>query len=371
MTTEPKTTNDGLIKSQPVTNDDLYRRSSQYRLWSFTAAGLEAKKEATNKQGRRKVAQRFDEAHKRLALEHAELFAKHPQELSRESQVEYITLEEETSFFTYYMRQILKLLDSLHMPSQVKTTAVLLFRKFYLENSVMEYHPKNVLFTCIFLAAKLENCFMKLDAFVKSLQKSNPKLKEQDIVDLEFEILSSLKFTLMVHHPFRPLYGFFLDFQEVLLHGDSPVSDISIDTIGSMYDRGKKWLSELALLTDVQFLYTPPQIALASLYVCKASLVEEYLRRKFPPKAPVAPAVKTEEGDAVKTEEEEEVSPPPISPDHDALLSIIKDCAAKGSAVPETNREIVTLIDKKCFFCIHTTRLIEKKIKRLSSPTPS
>ena len=40
-------------------------------------------------------------------------------------------------------------------------------------------------------------------------------------------MLQSLKFTLLVHHPIRALYGFFLDFQAVLLHPEQVMYDVS------------------------------------------------------------------------------------------------------------------------------------------------
>ena len=161
------------------------------------------------------------------------------------------------------------------MPTQVKATAVSFFKKFYLVNSVMEYHPKNILYTCVFLAAKSENYFMSIESFCKALPKTEPK----DVLDLEFIVLQSLKFTLLVHHPFRPLYGFFLDFQAVLLHPSPLMYDVNIDTIGGMYDKAKKWLSDYALLSDVAFLFSPPQIALAAMYDIDKRITDRYLKK--------------------------------------------------------------------------------------------
>lgn len=366
-------------KPRPVTADDLYRRLSQYRLWSYTDESLAARKRRTRDRGIKRVNDKFDEAHKRLRDAHPEPFAEHGPQLTREVLVEYFTPQEETNYLTYYCMMILRLLDSLKMPSQVKATAVLFFRKFYLVNLVMEYHPRNVLFTCVFLAAKLENCFMKLDAFVNAARKSNSKLTEKDIADLEFTVLQLLKFTLLVHHPFRPLYGFFLDFQLVLMSPADPV--LTVDRLGALYDRAKRWLSDQALLTDVQFLYTPPQIALAALYSVDPAMVEAYITKKFPePETTITNGNDDnnndkENGEEAKGEDatpqsDNESSPTsPVPPTPQQLLDVVKQCAQLGSVVPEDDKEAIREIDKKGFFCLHPTRLIEKRLKKLT-PTP-
>lgn len=354
-------------RARPVTGDDLYRRLSQYRLWSYTPELLAERKRQTHERGVRKVNDKFDEAHKRLCEQHRQAFADHGPQLSREALVEYFTPQEETSYLTYYCMMILRLLDSLKMPSQVKATAVLFFRKFYLENSVMEFHPRNVLFTCVFLAAKLENCFMKLEAFVNAARKSNSKLTEKDISDLEFTVLQLLKFTLLVHHPFRPLYGFFLDFQQVLIQAANPPV-LTVDRLGALYDRAKRWLSDQALLTDVQFLFTPPQIALAALYSVDPAMVETYINKKFPTPTETTTETNDETKDETNgetTTEDEELAPP--TPQQ--LLEVVKQCAQLGLAVPDEDKEAIREIDKKGFFCLHPTRLIEKRLKKLN-PTP-
>ncbi|CAN3374045.1 hypothetical protein DIURU_001749 [Diutina rugosa] len=361
-------------KARSVTGDDLYRRSSQYRLWSYTPESLAERKRHTHERGVRKVNDKFDEAHKRLCEQHPQAFADHGPQLSRDALVEYFTLQEETSYLTYYCMMILRLSDSLKMPSQVKATAVSFFRKFYLENSVMEFHPRNVLFTCVFLAAKSENCFMKLEAFVNAARKSNSKLTEKDISDLEFTVLSSLKFTLLVHHPFRPLYGFFLDFQQVLIQAANPPV-LTVDRLGALYDRAKRWLSDQALLTDVQFLFTPPQIALAALYSVDPAMVETYINKKFPTptetKVEATPETKAETKAETngETNGETEEAEEPAPPTPQQLLEVVKQCAQLGSAVPEEDKEAIREIDKKGFFCLHPTRLIEKRLKKLN-PTP-
>lgn len=378
--------------SKPVSADDLYRRSSQYQHWSFTPAALRAAKAAANAQGQRAAISRFETARTELKTAKPDLFEQHGAVLMALAP-ETITLDEELQYLRFFCLQIVQICTHFNMPTQVKATAVSFFKKFYLVHSAMEHRPRNVLYTIVFLAAKLENHFVSIESFCSRI----PNTKPEDILALEFVVLLSLKFTLLVHHPFRPLHGFFLDFQLVLLLND-PVYGISVDTIGNLYDRAKKWLNDHALLSDVCFLYTPPQIALAALYALDPALTEKYLRRKFPvvkkkleripesdtehqtiPAAPTDGGVAADTGDVALAAEglaesqldlalklKPETPPQPIDHYH-LLLSIITECIQVATLETEPSREQSTLIDKKCFFALNPAKLLKKKVKALTA----
>jgi len=225
------------IRKKPqVTADDLYRRSTQYQLWSYTSESLREAKQKVNEKGREHAIEEFEKALLKLKSESKGDIDKYQDEFTSQKLLDLLTLDEELKYLNFYCENIIKVVSSFRMPTQVKATAVSFFKKFYLVNSVMEYHPKNILYTCVFLAAKSENYFMSIESFCKALPKTQPN----DVLDLEFIVLQSLKFTLLVHHPFRPLYGFFLDFQAVLLHPTPLMYDVNVDTIGGMYDKAKK-----------------------------------------------------------------------------------------------------------------------------------
>ncbi|KAF7583055.1 Cyclin, N-terminal domain family protein [Clavispora lusitaniae] len=352
-----------------VSADDLYRRSTQYQVWSFTASELERKKAAANEKGRAAAVGRFEDAFKALEAEKPALVASHGAQLR--GCIELISLEEEQKYLSFFCGQIVQICTHFQMPTQVKATAISFFKKFYLVNSAMEYRPRNVLYTIVFLAAKSENHFVSIESFCSKI----PNTKPQDILELEFAVLQSLRFTLLVHHPFRPLYGFFLDFQHVLLHPEPVFPSLSVDTIGNLYDTAKKWLNDHALLSDASFLFTPPQIALAALYAVDPKLTEKYLRRKFAKERKQEKAVKLE---PVKEENESANGKDEPSKEngacengnkekdsYDLLLSTIKECIQVAQTETKTSREESTLIDKKCFFALNPAKLLKKKIKSL------
>ncbi|GBL49195.1 hypothetical_protein [Candidozyma auris] len=365
-----------------VSIDDLYRRSSQYQLWSFTSDELDHVKKSTYENGRMAAIERFEETKEKMSLEKGEVFAQHADKLTSDKVLDLITFDEQQKYLQFFAQQILQTCAHFRMPTQVKATAVAFFQRFYLHNSPMTYHPKNIVFTCVFLAAKSENYFISIDSFCSLL----PKTEKSDILNLEFDVLQSLRFTLLVHHPFRPLYGFFLDLQQVLMHPTPVMYDVNIDTIGTLYDEAKKWLNDYALLSDVAFLFTPPQIALAALYDCNKRVTNRYLKIKFSKSndgthlesITEEDPEETSEGkgenmDTKATDPENKVSQKPHGQSpvnlYEELVKTIRRCISVAKTKIETSREECIEIDKKCVYVLNPGKVLKKKLKALSSET--
>lgn len=385
LPTEPENM---IPKKQRISNDDLYRNSTQYGIWSFTQDELARAKANANQLGVIAARERFQKAYNQVKNENPDAFAKFPQELN-EDLISLLTLEEESTYLEFYIQNITTTCNFFKMPTQVRLTAASFFKKFYLVNSVMHYHPKNILYTCIFLAAKSENYFISIESYVKALKGVQTK----DILDLEFIVLQSLKFTLLVHHPFRPLYGFFLDFQAILLNPSPIMYDVSADTIGNLYNNAKEWLNKYYMLSDVAFLFTPPQIALAAMYDCDRRISDRYLKRKF--LKDDKEDENTGEQDSVqhkrkqdqvethnttkKVEREQgaETENSSLSKhtskreQYESLVRTIRKCAKLAKDLPVADREKSKEIDKKCFFALNPAKLIDKRIKRLTTEKTS
>lgn len=370
-----------ISKKQRISNDDLYRNSTQYGIWSFTQDELAKAKANANQLGVIAARERFQKAYNKAKNENSDSFEKFPQELN-EDMISLLTLEEESTYLEFYIQNITTTCNFFKMPTQVRLTAASFFKKFYLVNSVMHYHPKNILYTCIFLAAKSENYFISIESYVKALKGVQTK----DILDLEFIVLQSLKFTLLVHHPFRPLYGFFLDFQAILLNPSPVMYDVSADTIGNLYNKAKEWLNKYYMLSDVAFLFTPPQIALAAMYDCDRRISDRYLKRKFlkddkeDENTGVQDSVqqkrKQDQVETHNTTKKVETEQPETEngslskhtskrEQYESLVRTIRKCAKLAKDLPVADREKSKEIDKKCFFALNPGKLIDKRIKRL------
>jgi len=77
----------------------------------------------------------------------------------------------------------------------------------------------------------------------------------------------------------RPLWGFGLDIIELVNEG---ALNFDKDDVRKTMDDARQWGLE-SLRTDAQFLFTPPQIALACIFHFNKELIREFLSIKFPP----------------------------------------------------------------------------------------
>ncbi|GME84103.1 unnamed protein product [Ambrosiozyma monospora] len=94
-----------------ITNDDLYRRSTQYRFWSFTPTELQDLRTVSNRKGQQKVKEKI------LALDKT---IPEAQVLDPEN-FPMVTQEEELSVVTFFAR---KCASYSFLPTQVKATAI-------------------------------------------------------------------------------------------------------------------------------------------------------------------------------------------------------------------------------------------------------
>lgn len=292
-----------------ISDDDLYRHSSQFRVWSFTREDLLARKKASHERAVEKVSQSL--AQKGF------------------DSITPLSFEQEQLIIAGYANNIPKIVERFRMPSNVTATAISFFRKFYLINSVMDYHPKEVMCTATFLAFKAENAFVQISHFVEAIGVTDAKT----ILDLEFHLLESLAFTLKVQNALTPLHGFFLDMQTVF--GKLPPDQLPEGTkdigafVGSLYDQARKILiSNFA--TDASFLYTPPQIALAALYAVNPHATLLYI-------------------DTV------------MSTHRDFLIKTIAMCQEDFDAWQVPASDVVKSIDRKLHLCFDPERVLKRK----------
>lgn len=155
-------------------------------------------------------------------------------------------------------------------------------KRFYLKNTVMDWHPKNVMLTALFLATKTTNHPISLEAYTSHI----PKTATSDVLDLEFLVAQSLGFDFAVWHAHRALWGLWLDVQNL---PDAPVEELR-----SCYDTALKHV-RASRLTDAELIYTPSQIGLACLSLASPSLAATWLRSKYPdtPEPPALAVVET------------------------------------------------------------------------------
>ncbi|XP_049885700.1 cyclin-H [Pectinophora gossypiella] len=138
------------------------------------------------------------------------------------------------------------------MPKGVIGTAFHYFKRFYLYNSTMDYHPKEILATCVYLSCKVEEFNVSIGQFVANLRGDREKASDI-ILNLELLLMQQLNYHLIIHNPFRPVEGFLIDIKTRCTLANPERLRTGIDEF-----------LEKVFLTDACLLYAPSQIALAA-----------------------------------------------------------------------------------------------------------
>lgn len=138
------------------------------------------------------------------------------------------------------------------MPKGVIGTAFQYFKRFYLYNSSMDYHPKEILATCVYLACKVEEFNVSISQFVANIRGDREKASDI-ILNNELLLMQQLKYHLTIHNPFRPIEGFLIDIKTRCSLANPERLRGGIDEF-----------LEKVFLTDACLLYAPSQIALAA-----------------------------------------------------------------------------------------------------------
>ena len=159
----------------------------------------------------------------------------------------------------------------------------------------------------------------------------------------------------------RPLWGFGLELIELVNEG---ALEFEKEEVREVMDEARRWGSE-SLRTDVQFLFTPPQIALACILHFNSSLTRQFLAIKFPPGRHIWPP-KTDPALEIAKELEGGKKEGAA----EKLLKIIVECdmliSERLDAIKDRSKEYVTAIDKKLYQC---KKLLESQSTESSPPS--
>jgi cyclin H len=172
----------------------------------------------------------------------------------------YLTYEEEKIILIHY-EYLLKQFcghfqPPITMPSVVGTS-ITYFKRFYLRNSVMDWHPKDIYYVCVYLACKIEEFNISISQFVQNITNTNENKEELANMILSYELLlmEKLDFHLNVHNFYRPFEGFLLDVK---------TRCPEIANVDVLRHFGMEFLDKI-LNTDAILLYPPSQIALTAI----------------------------------------------------------------------------------------------------------
>jgi cyclin H len=312
-----------------LNEDDLYRTSTQFRQWSFTAEQLAAQRAKTNLQATERVKLNVarQRAQRAQAAEHDSTSgnsgidgsgANTPNAVTSDREVDCLTVAEEMTFVEEFCERTMALGEHCRFSDVAVATCIQFLRRFYLYNSPMTYHAQNISRTAMFLAGKSESEHQPLDEFAARISSEKTKVTPEQILAPEYLIVQALRFNFDVRHPFRALKGGMLDMMSMAngkYQGPNHSSyktaaDLSVAIhqlprktggpaakttaqqllqriMQESYSHASRILKKTAALTDVYFLYTPSQIWLAALLLADEPLVLFYLSVKLPSTSPV------------------------------------------------------------------------------------
>ena len=165
--------------------------------------------------------------------------------------------------------------NTLKLPLSVETCALAYFQRFYLRNSVMDYHPRDLMYTVLWVACKVEHYparFLRPEkvrvgdsskdfsfdakAFAMLAATKDAPMATDDLIRLEQVLLQSLDYNFMVFHPYRALRG--------LVESWAAGAGQEVLSSDSLLTRGEAKLCEW-LQTDLALMYHPAELALTAI----------------------------------------------------------------------------------------------------------
>ncbi|XP_015906451.1 cyclin-H [Parasteatoda tepidariorum] len=214
----------------------MFTLSAQSRSWMFKSSSeLNRRRESANN----KFIQR------------------HSKGMSKENTSKYfLTVAEEKMLCKHYESILMKFCQKFQppMPKNVIACSFHYFKRFYLNNSVMDYHPKDILVTCAYLASKVEEFNVSIYQFVANVKGDREKATEI-ILNHELLLMQQLNFDLSVYNALRPVEGFLIDIKTRYPTLNDPEH---------LRPAIEEFLEKIHF-TDACFLYSPSQIALAAI----------------------------------------------------------------------------------------------------------
>ncbi|XP_058230757.1 cyclin-H isoform X1 [Hemibagrus wyckioides] len=222
----------------------MYHNSSQKKFWTFSKeSNLESLRLEANQKFRAKA----------LSLRKPGI-----------SESLFLDPSEEKVVFRHYEKRLLDFCTIFKpaMPKSVVGTACMYFRRFYLNNSLMEYHPRTIMLTCVYLSCKVDEFNVSSTQFVGNLQE-NPAAQEralEQILEYELLLIQQLNFHLVIHNPYRPLEGFLIDLKTRYPLLENP----------EMLRKSAEDFLNRAATTDAGLLFSPSQIALTAVFTSAA-----------------------------------------------------------------------------------------------------
>jgi cyclin H len=142
--------------------------STQAKHWIFSSEELSKKRISAFEDSKIRVSQAW----------------KLENEITKNSKkVEFLTLNDQMNLISFFETKIVVYCKVFKFDKNVKATALMLFKRFFIKGTAMEHDPARILITCLFLGSKIEHQPVALAEFLTKIPKS--PIKESQMVELE------------------------------------------------------------------------------------------------------------------------------------------------------------------------------------------
>ncbi|KAH7315044.1 hypothetical protein KP509_21G031600 [Ceratopteris richardii] len=169
---------------------------------------------------------------------------------------EPLSVDEEILIQRFYEQKIQQVCAAFSFPHKIQATAILYFKRFFLNWSVMEHDPKQIMLTCIYISCKVEEFHVSAEEFGKGIQQD-----PQAVLKNELCLLQGLNFDLIVYAPYRSLDGFLVDMESFFHSKDETFLEKLKDL-----KEAAIFVADKLMLCDVALQFPPGQLALAALH---------------------------------------------------------------------------------------------------------
>ncbi|VDO63307.1 unnamed protein product [Schistosoma margrebowiei] len=84
------------------------------------------------------------------------------------------------------------------------------FKRFYLNHSVMDFYPRDIMLTCLYVACKAADFPIGLQTFISHIPRNQERYSYL-VLNSELFLMESLGYDLWVYTPYQALTGFVID----------------------------------------------------------------------------------------------------------------------------------------------------------------
>jgi hypothetical protein len=210
-----------------------------------------------------------------------------------ENDDDFLSPTEESTLVTFYCSRMPLLigphaaLPRCRRDAKVASTACLLFRRFYLSNSVMMHDPRTMLAASAFLASKVEDCTISMSCIVSGTEEMNAPVPAGDVLDAEMRLIRGIDFDLLVFSPYKTVLSYTEDMRTFLKtergaglvewpsrrgrdrgrgHGHRGRVELAGEDLRPMHDEAMRICDDV-IVSDVPLMFAPGEVGLAALMI--------------------------------------------------------------------------------------------------------